>query len=261
MTELKEFNNTLKYPIKDAALLRRVFTHRSILNEPSRHATARAESNERLEFLGDSVLSTVISTLLWVRFPESDEGELTRLRARLVNGVMLARIATKIGMDKYLLLGRGEAASGGRENSTILSGVLEALIGAVYTDSGFAAAFTFTETLFDGLIDDALSKPGHFDYKPRLQELAQAIYKTPPTYRLVSETGPAHDRLFTVEVVVGNVSNEVLGKGTAKKKKEAEQLAAQGALLLIGGLKPTTQERQKTETTSSTLPAPVEKND
>ncbi|MBE9527731.1 MAG: ribonuclease III [Proteobacteria bacterium] len=261
MTDLNQFNDSLKFPIKDAALLRRVFTHRSILNEPSHHATTRAESNERLEFLGDSVLSTVISTLLWVRFPESNEGELTSLRARLVNGVMLARIATKVGMDRYLLLGKGEAASGGRENITILSGALEALIGAVYIDSGFAHAFTFTEALFDGLIDETLSEPVHFDYKPRLQELAQAIYKTPPTYRLISETGPAHDRLFTVEVVVGHDSNDVLGKGTAKKKKEAEQLAAQGALLLIGGLKPTTPETAPTPSTPPTSPTSNDKND
>ncbi len=244
MTDITGFNATLQFPIKDAKLLERVFTHRSILNEPSPHSSVKAESNERLEFLGDSVLSTVISTLLYDRFPESDEGELTRLRARLVNGISLARIATRIKMDLYLLLGKGEATSGGSSNSTILSGALEALIGAVYIDSGFASAFTFTESLFNGLIDETLSEPVHFDYKPRLQELAQTLYKEPPTYRLLNESGPAHDRLFEVEVIVGVT---VRGTGTAKKKKEAEQIAAREALVILGGLRPKAQKTDKEE--------------
>ena len=186
-------------------------------------------------FLGDSVLSTVISTRLFLHFPHSDEGELTRMRARLVNGIMLSRIAIKIGLDKFLLLGKGEDSSGGRENSTILSGALEALIGAIYIDSGFASAFTFTDNLFSGMIDEALLEPVHFDYKPRLQELAQALYKIPPVYRLTNETGPAHEKLFEVEV---ELAGEVRGKGTAKNKKQAEQMAAREALVLIGGLRP-----------------------
>jgi ribonuclease III len=185
------------------------------------------ESNERLEFLGDSVLSTVISRILFERFADVDEGELTRLRARLVNTRAIAAIAKSISMDEFILLGRGEATSGGSTNPTILAGTFEALLAAVYIDYGFSVAFSFIEGLFKDLLDESLQELVHFDYKPALQELSQSIFKSAPEYRLTSETGPPHKRSFEVEVAI---NGEVLGRGVANKKKDAEQAAAKEAL-------------------------------
>jgi ribonuclease III len=221
---LSLFNDALSSPISDPGLLKKVFTHRSYLNEAD---TPGLESNERLEFLGDAVLSTVISEMLYGRFPGVDEGGLTRLRARLVNRRTLAGLAKDMGLDKLLLLGKGEAASGGHENPSILAGTFEALIAAIYIDSGFAPASSFIERLFTGLVDESLTEPVHFDYKPRLQELSQSIFKEAPEYRLKVESGPPHEKVFEIEAIVGG---EILGTGVAGKKKDAEQAAAKEAL-------------------------------
>lgn len=221
---LKEFNESLPCPIKDEGLLKKVFVHRSYLNEPK---GAGLESNERLEFLGDAVLSIVISDMLFRAFPEVQEGEMTQMRSRLVNKKALAGLAENLKMQDYLLLGKGEEKSGGALNPTILSCALEALLGAVYLDAGFKKSFDFIEGLFSPLIDEAREVPGHFDYKPRLQELAQRAFKASPCYRLTSESGPQHRKVFEVEV---EVKGHVLGKGTATSKKEAEQVAAREAL-------------------------------
>lgn len=221
---LDEFNKKLPFPIGDEELLKRVFTHRSYLNESGEEGL---ESNERLEFLGDSVLSTVISRMLFKRFTELDEGGLTRLRARLVNTRALAEAALRMRMNEFLLLGRGEAASGGAENQTILAGTFEALLAAVYIDSGAEESFSFIEGLFKDQLDDSLLELVHFDYKPALQELSQSTFKAAPEYRLTGESGPPHKKVFEVEVAV---NGEVLGTGTAGKKKDAEQAAAEEAL-------------------------------
>ena len=221
---LDEFNKKLPFPIGDEELLRKVFTHRSYLNESGEEGL---ESNERLEFLGDSVLSTVISRMLFKKFTELDEGGLTRLRARLVNTRALAEAALRMRMNEFLLLGRGEAASGGAENPTILAGTFEALLAAVYIDSGAEKSFSFIEGLFKDQIDDSLLELVHFDYKPALQELSQSAFKAAPEYRLTGESGPPHKRVFEVEVAV---NGEVLGRGTAGRKKDAEQAAAEEAL-------------------------------
>ncbi len=229
---LDEFNNGLPFPIGDPKLLKEVFTHRSYLNESDEEGL---ESNERLEFLGDSILSTVISRLLFKRFAELDEGGLTRLRARLVNTRALAEAALKMGMDGFLLLGRGEAASGGNENPTILAGAFEALLAAVYIDSGFKKSFSFIEEIFKDQIDDSLLELVHFDYKPALQELSQSTFKAAPKYRLTGESGPPHKKVFEVEVAI---NGEVMGSGTAGKKKDAEQAAAEEALKRLKKEKP-----------------------
>lgn len=222
--QLDEFNKKLPFPIGDEELLRRVFTHRSYLNESGEEGL---ESNERLEFLGDSVLSTVISRMLFKKFTELDEGGLTHLRARLVNTRALAETALRMRMNEFLLLGRGEANSGGAENPTILAGTFEALLAAVYIDSGAEKSFSFIEGLFKDQIDDSLLELVHFDYKPALQELSQSTFKAAPEYRLTGESGPPHKRVFEVEVAV---NGEVLGRGTAGRKKDAEQAAAEEAL-------------------------------
>ncbi len=222
-----EFKASLPFEFKDMELLKKVFIHQSFLNERAGMRLADRESNERLEFLGDAVLQNAISHLLYMRNPGVPEGELTRLRSRLVNRTTLAKLAKTISLDEYLLLGKGEQDGGGRENKTILAGVLEALLAAVYLEKGFTTALSYIEGLFSPLMDSAHIEPGHFDFKPMLQELAQKLFKEAPSYRLVKEEGPAHSRVFEVEALI---AGRVVGKGTATKKKEAEQIAAHDAL-------------------------------
>lgn len=220
---------------KNKDLLQKVFVHRSFLNEKEAIILAAPESNERLEFLGDAVLSNVISHLLYKKYPDIDEGELTRLRAKLVNKHTLARLAKKLCLNEYLLLGKGERSSGGSDNITILAGVFEALLAAIYFEFGFHETFLYIETIFSPHIDHTLIEHSHFDSKPKLQELTQRFFKEAPLYRLVKEDGPPHKKTFEVEVVI---SGEVLGTGSANKKKDAEQFAAGEALKKL-------QERKK----------------
>lgn len=225
---LEEFQETLPFHFKDLDLLQKVFVHRSYLNEKSASSLKSKESYERLEFLGDAVLSSIVSHLLYESYPETDEGELTRLRAKLVNRQTLARLARKLRLNEFVLLGKGERGTGGAENPTILAGVFEALVAAVYFELGFKITYSYIESLFSPLIDTATAhEPGHFDFKPRLQELAQRLFKEAPSYRLFKEEGPPHRKTFEVEV---RIRGEVWGRGSASKKKDAEQLAAEEAL-------------------------------
>jgi ribonuclease-3 len=227
------FEASLPFVFSDRALLKTVFVHRSYLNEAEGTGLA---SNERLEFLGDSVLSNAVSRMLYERFPEAPEGELTRMRARLVNKHTLARLARSLKMGACLLLGRGERATGGAENPTILAGAFEALLAAVCMERGFEGASSFIEGIFSPLIDATLKGPVHFDSKPRLQEIAQKVFREAPRYRVVREAGPPHKRTFEVEVIV---AGQVMGAGAAGKKKDAEQ---QAALMALKALKETNKE-------------------
>ncbi len=224
---LDDFLSSLPFEFHDRTLLQKVFVHRSFLNEKGSAELADRESNERLEFLGDAVLSSVISHLLYERFPATDEGELTRLRARLVNRQTLADIATGLSLSDYLLLGKGERRHGGHKNPMILACTFEALVAAVYMEHGFGTASSYIESLFNPLIDESLNEPIHFDCKPRLQEMSQRLLKEAPVYRVIKEDGPPHKKVFKVEVVIGG---RVLGTGTAGRKKDAEQTAAGVAL-------------------------------
>lgn len=224
---LEQFAATLPFSFKDKGLLEKVFVHRSFLNEKGSAALEEQESNERLEFLGDAVLSSAISHLLYDAFLEIDEGGLTRLRARLVNRQTLADLANQLRLGDYLMLGKGERKSGGEKNPMILAGLFEALLAAVYLEHGYAKASSYIESLFAPLLDGSLTEPVHFDCKPRLQELAQRVFREPPLYRTVHEEGPPHKKIFRVEVVI---AGEVLGVGVAGKKKEAGQIAAGAAL-------------------------------
>ncbi len=221
---LKRFKEGLPFSFKDDAFLEMAFVHRSYLNERGGRGL---ECNERLEFLGDSVLSTAISHILFKKFPEMVEGELTKLRARLINRRALALLSKDLGLGELLLMGKGERRSGGMDNPAILADTFEALIAAIYLDRGFRTVYSFAEELFSLTIETYVSKPGHFDYKPELQELTQRLYKKTPTYRVVKEEGPAHKKVFYVEAVV---AGKVMGKGRAMRKKDAEQLAACEAL-------------------------------
>jgi ribonuclease-3 len=196
-----------------------------------RSATAyRREHNERLEFLGDAVVQLVVSDILFEAWPEADEGQLSRRRASLVNSQSLAIRATSLGLGEFLLLGRGEEKTGGRDKTSFLAGVFEAVIGAVYRDGGYGPAREVVVGCFAGEIDKPLeeaSNEGLGDFKTRLQELTQKVHRTVPSYSILSETGPDHARAFESRVMLGD---RVLGTGTGPRKKFAEQAAARAAL-------------------------------
>jgi ribonuclease-3 len=217
----------LKYQFIDRALLDEALTHKSYVNERKSPDT---KHNERLEFLGDAVLSLVISEHLAVRYSRLTEGALSKLKARLVSEPSLAGAARRLGLGARLKLGRGEELSKGREKTSLLADALEAVIAAVYLDGGLEAGRAFAlETLAEELrqIETLQTKPGGDDYKTRLQEWCQKWYDVLPRYVTVRETGPDHQKLFEVEVLVGD---RVLGIGRGHSKKEAEQAAAQRAL-------------------------------
>jgi len=202
-------------------------THKSYCNE---HREKMQADNERLEFLGDAVVDLAISHRLMERFPQADEGELSKLRALIVNEEGLARIARKIGVGELLQLGRGEDLTGGREKSSVLADALEAVIGAVYLGGGMPKVMELVDRFFAEALDGvALGRSG-FDYKTLLQEDAQIRLKQSPRYRVVSERGPDHENIFEVEVLIGT---DVFARSTGRSKKEAEQSAARETLQML----------------------------
>jgi ribonuclease III len=218
-SQLSLLEKELGYSFADASLLIRALTHVSYNREKS------AGHNEVLEFLGDAVLDLAISDLLIRNFPDKSEGDLSKMRAALVNSAVLAEKAALLNLGPALRLGKGEDRSGGRDKPSILAGAFEALLGAVYRDSGYEAARRVVERYFAA--DVRGKKLGQHDYKTRLQEISQMLFRAPPSYRLVSETGPDHDKCFVTEIAVGG---KVLGKGEGRTKKQSEQEAAKRAL-------------------------------
>ncbi|MBX3327810.1 MAG: ribonuclease III [Nitrospira sp.] len=217
----------LKYRFTDDNLLEEALTHKSYVNE--RRESGRTH-NERLEFLGDAVLSLIISDYLARRYPELSEGALSKLKAKLVSETSLANAARRLDLGRYLRLGRGEERSKGRDKTSLLADALEAVIAAVYLDGGFEASRDFTvDVLADELrrLDTFQEQPGDDDYKTRFQEWCQKRYEMLPQYLVVGETGPDHQKLFEVEV---QVNHRVVGIGRGNSKKEAEQEAARRAL-------------------------------
>jgi ribonuclease III len=209
----------LEYSFRDPSLLIRGLTHVSYNYDKS------LGHNEVLEFLGDTVLDLAISDLLMRRFPEKSEGDLSRMRAALVNSSVLAEKATVVGLGALLRLGKGEERSGGRSKPSILAGAFEALLGAVYRDGGYEAAHKLVERYFAADVGE--KNLGLQDYKTRLQEISQMLFREPPVYRLVSERGPDHAKSFVTEIAVGG---KVLGQGEGGSKKQSEQEAAKKAL-------------------------------
>lgn len=207
----------------DPRLLIRALTHRSYLNENP----GALEDNERLEFLGDAVLDFLIGEWLYHHYPEMQEGELTRLRAALVCGERLAEVARQLNLGAALLLGRGEAANGGRQRPTTLAGAFEALMGALYLDQGLEAVRAFVLPLFEPLAETILETHADEDPKSRLQEWAQAQGLPAPTYHTVRIEGPDHDRRFEVEV---RIQGQVYGRGEGSSKRQATKAAAADAL-------------------------------
>jgi ribonuclease-3 len=214
-------NNLPKF--KDKKLLQLAFIHRSYLNE----SKDVAESNERLEFLGDSILSFVVSEHLYKAYPDFDEGILTNLRSLVVNTKSLAKTAKRLDFGKYLNLSRGEEDSGGRQNDSILANTVEAVIGALFLDQGIDAVKTFLFAVLIPEIETYVQKRVFKDPKSLLQEHVQAKKQNSPIYKVLHEEGPAHAKQFTIGVFV---EDQQLGEGKGKSKQEAEEQAAEQAL-------------------------------
>lgn len=226
--ELLKLEAILGVTFSDHKTLISAITHRSFLNE-NRNATQ--DHNERLEFLGDAVLELVITDYLFSKYPEKPEGELTSVRAALVNTNTLAEASTKLGINDFLLLSKGEAKDMGRARLYILANAYEAITGAIYLDQGYPVAREFiARTLFD-LTDNIVAKKLWQDAKSRFQEQAQEHASITPQYKTTKEEGPDHDRNFTVGVFL---RGELIAEGTGKAKQEAEQVAAEKALEVKG---------------------------
>ena len=212
------------YKFKDPALLKIALTHSSYANESS------VESYERLEFLGDAVLGLIVASILYDQLPKASEGKLSKKRSAIVSRVNFARFTRELGIDRLLLLGKGEELTGGRNRESNLAAAFEALIGAIYLDGGYKRAFSVTSRLIKKSINQ---KELITDYKTKLQELAQRKYKRVPKYVVVLEEGPPHKKCFHVEV---KVLRRVLGRGSGNNKKEAEQSAAREGLLSLDAI-------------------------
>jgi len=222
--ELAELEARLGVIFQDKSLLRRALVHRSYLNESLDHGLV---DNERLEFLGDAVIDFVAAEFLYNRYPGMDEGHLTRLRAALVRTESLAALARALDLGQHLRLGRGEIASGGRERPNNLCGAFEALMGAVYLDQGLEVVKQVLVARFEPVAEQVLQAQADRDAKSLLQEIVQAETQITPTYHLVGQSGPDHDKEFTVEV---RLDGQVVGRGKGRSKQAAEQAAAQDAL-------------------------------
>ena len=228
MAELTSFEAKIDYVFNKKELLETAFTHRSYLNE---NKALGREHNERLEFLGDAVLELVVTEFLFAKYPDKPEGDLTAYRAALVNTVSIADAATKLGMNDYLLLSRGESRDTGRARQIILANAFEALIGALYLDSGYDVAKKFIANQLFHKTDEVVEKRLWQDAKSRLQEIAQERAKMTPTYEVTKQTGPDHDRTFVVAAFIGQ---DKIATGEGRSKQEAEQDAAQKALAVKG---------------------------
>ena len=218
----------LGYTFQDLSLFRQSITHKSFANE---NPDKKSGDNERLEFLGDAVLDLVVSDLLMERLAESSEGELSKLRARLVSATALAEIARELGLGAYLRMGKGEELSGGREKNSLLADALEALLAAIYLDSRGRNGMTEVARVIEALqarnLESAVQERGGVDFKTELQEVVQKRFKETVRYRVTREDGPDHDKRFEVNV---SFKEREFGRGAGRSKKQAEQAAAKQAL-------------------------------
>lgn len=222
---MEQFEQKLQYTFKNKALLKTALTHSSYAHEH------RCESNERMEFLGDSVLSIIISDFLFHKLRREDEGDLSKIRASLVCEPALAKVARELGLGAALKLGRGEEAGGGRTRDSILSDAVEAVLAAIYLDSDIHTAELWVKRQMAQALETALRGESYRDYKTMFQEAMQKKGPRKIEYRVVSESGPDHHKGFDVEV---SVDGKVAGRGSGQSKKEAEQNAAQNALGRLG---------------------------
>ena len=232
MLEIREIQKILGYVFKQEALLYEALTHRSFSQSQE---YSSAQHNERLEFLGDAVLGLVISESLVAFYPTFTEGELSKVKASLISRVTLAKAARRLSLGQWLRLGRGEETSFGREKHSLLANALEALIGAVYLDSGLESARTFIRRALDFEFSNLSNRPeltSGGDWKSRLQEWVHKFDGTSPLYQLVHQSGPDHQKVFCMTVTIGG---QIMGRGEGHTKKDAEQCAAQEAFEQVSG--------------------------
>ena len=228
LKELESVQENLNYKFKDIELLQTALTHSSYANEQSMKIT---ENNERLEFLGDAVVSLIVSQYLYKKYPNYPEGELTKIRAKVVCESSLAFIAKKINLGELLLLGKGEEATGGRTRESILGDASESLVGAIYTDSDYETTKRILLDKFENDLVHAVARGSLFiDYKTDLQENLQKRKRSRIEYNISKEEGPDHNKVFHIDVLI---DNSVVGQGSGRNKKEAEQMAAKEALLVL----------------------------
>ena len=228
MPDFKTFANTLGLSFNNISLLAEALTHRSYLNE---HREYLGSHNERLEFLGDAVLELATTDFLYKKFPAKPEGELTSYRAALVNTVSLAESAQALGINEYLLLSKGESKDTGRARDVILADAFEAIIGAIYLDSGYANAESFIAKNLYNKIESVIASRSYQDAKSKFQEIAQEKRGITPSYETLSEIGPDHNKRFTVGVFIGAAE---IARGVGQSKQEAEQSAAIAGLDKMG---------------------------
>lgn len=224
MINFSNFEKKTKIVFKDKNLLKQAFIHRSYINE---NPAGGLSHNERLEFLGDAVLELIVTDFLYKKYPLHTEGELTALRSALVNAVIISEIASKFGMNDFLLLSRGETKDVGKARQYILANTYEAYVGAVYLDQGYEVAEKFIQKSLLPEIDEIVNKKLWRDAKSLVQEKAQEVVGFTPSYKVLSEAGPDHDKHFTVGIMFGP---ELIAEGKGKSKQEAEQKAAEAAL-------------------------------
>lgn len=226
--DFSPFEAKIAYEFKNKRLIEQAFTHRSYLNE---NRQSGREHNERLEFLGDAVLELVVTAFLYAKYPEKDEGELTAVRAALVNTQSISAAATALYMNDFLLLSRGESKDTGRARQIILANAFEALIGAIYLDSGYESSNAFIAMQLFSKADEIVAKRLWQDAKSRFQEVAQELTSVTPVYQMLSQSGPDHEKRFVVGVFI---SSEKIAQGEGRSKQEAEQAAAEKGLAVKG---------------------------
>ena len=219
---MNDLEQSLGYHFRDISLLQQALTHSSYANERWRDSLA---SNERLEFLGDSILGMITAEYLYRTFPQRPEGELTKIRADLVCETSLAQVANRLGLGEYLLLGHGEEQGGGRRRISILADAVESILAAIYLDGGFPAALSMVQRFI--LTDIPIEHPRNMDYKTKLQELVQQQKNQVIQYALIGESGPDHAKEFQIELCL---NGQIVGTGSGSSKKRAEQEAAKSAL-------------------------------
>ena len=228
--DIKKLEKKLNYTFKNKSFIINALTHSSYANENKMGVN---KNNERLEFLGDAILNLMVSQYLYKKYPLYSEGELTKIRAKVVCESSLAYVAREIGVGDYILLGKGEESTGGRDRESILADTTEAIIGAVYMDSDFKTSNKKLLEKFEDSIVKAVEKGElFFDYKTELQERYQKQTNSKIEYDIFKEEGPEHDKVFFMNVFL---NGEILGRGKGRNKKEAEQMAAKFALSLVGG--------------------------
>lgn len=220
--ELKELIKKLKIKFSNYSLLNLALSHKSYVNE----IKSNNQNNERLEFLGDSVLGLIVTEYLYKKLPDYPEGELARIKSFIVSEESLSKVGKRLGINKFILVGKGEAISGGRDKKAIIADTFEALLGAYYLDSNYNKVRDFVIKQLEDEIKLVLDTKQGNDYKTLLQEYIQKKYKDCPKYKLFEEKGPEHDKTFSMQVVI---NDKILGKGEGKSKKEAEKNAAKNA--------------------------------